>query len=438
MTARRRTLAEEIGPGFRVQAARWEERPRAARHRGRGAAAGALAVAAVLVAGCSSGSGGATSSASASTSGSPSASTPAVTGSASAAPTTGSASTAPASPTATPGAPSGSATVTGTLAKNLDVPWGMAELPGGDLLVDSRDTAVVQRIAAGTGRRTVAGTVPGVVSTRSSEGETGLLGLALSPHFSTDRLIYLYFSTATDNRIAKLTYTPSAAPGHQLGTLHVILKGIPRNIHHDGGRIAFGPDGMLYAGTGDAENLALPQNKSSLGGKILRMTPDGKPAPGNPFGDSVVYTIGHRNVQGLAWDPQGNLWAAELGDRKADELNLIRAGRNYGWPATQGRTDHPGYTSPVAQFGTELDSPSGIAWADGCIWMAALKGERLWRIPLDGTRLVAAPQGRLVATYGRLRTVLAYGGGLLVTTSNTDGRISPKPGDDKILKVKVS
>jgi glucose/arabinose dehydrogenase len=341
-------------------------------------------------------------------------------------------------PTPTAGSATGSAKVTGTVASGLNVPWGMARLPGGDLLVNSRDTGVIQRIAAGGGKRTVAGTVPGVVSTKSSQGETGLLGLALSPGFARDRLIYVYFSTATDNRVAKLTYTPTASAGHQLGTLHVILKGIPRSIHHNGGRIAFGPDGMLYAGTGDAENTALPQDKSSLGGKILRMTPDGKPAPGNPFGRSVVYTIGHRNVQGLAWDPSGNLWASELGDRKADELNLIKAGHNYGWPATQGKTSHAGYTSPVAQFGTETDSPSGIAWADGCIWMAALKGERLWRIPLDGTRLVAAPQSELVAGYGRLRTVLGYDGDLLVTTSNTDGRISPRPGDDKILKVKVS
>jgi glucose/arabinose dehydrogenase len=266
----------------------------------------------------------------------------------------------------------------------------MAQLPGSDLLVTSRDTGVIQRIAAGTGKRTVAGTIPGVVSTKSSRGETGLLGLALSPDFSSNGLIYVCFSTASDNRIAKLTYTPSARTGHRLGRPSIILKGIPRNIHHNGGRIAFGPDGMLYAGTGDAENTALPQNKSSLGGKILRMTPKGKPAPGNPFGDSVVYTIGHRNVQGLAWDPQGNLWASELGDKKADELNLIKAGHNYGWPATQGRTSHAGYTSPVAQFGTEQDSPSGIAWADGCIWMAALKGRTA----------VAHPAGRHQARGG--------------------------------------
>ncbi|BBB01870.1 putative oxidoreductase [Actinacidiphila reveromycinica] len=373
-------------------------------------------------------------SASAGGSATPTAGAPASTGAASSAPP---AATATSTPTPTAGAASGSATVTGTVASNLNVPWGVALLPGGDLLVNSRDTGVIQRVVPGTGKRTVAGTVPGVVSTKSSEGETGLLGLALSPDFGSDRLIYVYFSTATDNRIAKLTYTPSASAGHQLGRLDVILKGIPRSIHHNGGRIAFGPDGMLYAGTGDAENTALPQDKSSLGGKILRMTADGKPAPGNPFGKSVVYTIGHRNVQGLAWDPSGNLWASELGDREADELNLIRAGRDYGWPATQGRTSRAGYTSPVAQFGTEEDSPSGIAWVDGSIWMAALKGERLWRIPLDGTTLVAAPQSKLVSAHGRLRTVLAYDGGLLVTTSNTDGRISPGSGDDKILKVKV-
>uniref|UniRef100_UPI00158A1555 PQQ-dependent sugar dehydrogenase n=1 Tax=Peterkaempfera griseoplana TaxID=66896 RepID=UPI00158A1555 len=162
-------------------------------------------------------------------------------------------------------------------------------------------------------------------------------------------------------------------------------------------------------------------------------------APGNPFPRSVVYSYGHRNVQGLAWDPHGRLWASEFGDRKADELNLILPGRNYGWPAVQGKAGGGKYTDPVVQWGTEEDSPSGIAYAHGSIWMAALKGQRLWRIPLNGARAAAAPKDFLVGTYGRLRSVLTTADGrLLLTTSNTDGRAAPRPGDDRILELTVS
>ncbi|WP_377266946.1 PQQ-dependent sugar dehydrogenase [Peterkaempfera sp. SMS 1(5)a] len=333
----------------------------------------------------------------------------------------------------------GTVRVTGTLATSVNVPWGMARLPGGDILVSSRDTHRIQRIHPDGRPPTVVGTVPGVVSQASQGGESGLLGLASSPGYATDHRVYAYYSTASDNRIAYLGYNEGAPAGKQLGTPHVVLAGIPRGLHHNGGRIAFGPDGMLYAGTGEAGNPALAQDRASLGGKILRMTPDGAPAPGNPFPGSVVYTYGHRNVQGLAWDPQGRLWASEFGDKKADELNLIQPGRNYGWPAAQGKNGGGKYTDPVVEWGTEEDSPSGIAYADGSIWMAALKGRRLWRIPLDGARAAGAPQDFLVGTYGRLRSVLAVGDGhLLLTTSNTDGRATPRAGDDRILELTVS
>jgi len=233
-----------------------------------------------------------------------------------------------------------------------------------------------------------------------------------------------------------VTLRPAGSPS-RLSRPTVILDGIPRGYHHNGGRIAFGPDGMLYAGTGEAEVASLAQDETSLGGKILRMTPEGAPAPGNPFG-TVVYSIGHRNVQGLAWDAEGHLFASEFGDHDKDELNWIRPGRNYGWPASQGRTTIAGYTSPVAEFGTEEDSPSGIALAGGSVFMGALAGQRLWRIPLDGTRLVAPPQSFLQGRYGRLRSVLALSDDtIVITTSNQDGRIPANPGDDRILLLKV-
>jgi glucose/arabinose dehydrogenase len=205
------------------------------------------------------------------------------------------------------------------------------------------------------------------------------------------------------------------------------------------GRIAFGPDKMLYAGTGETNQRGLAQDKSSLAGKILRMTPDGQAPQDNPTPGSLDYSDGHRNVQGLAWDAKGRLWASEFGQNTWDELNLIEPGKNYGWPVVEGVAHRAGYVDPVAQWHTDEASPSGIAYAGGCIWMAALHGARLWRIPLDGTRTAAAPQSFFAGTYGRLRTVVAADdGSLFLTTSNTDGRGTPAKADDRLLHLTVS
>ncbi|MFT4263736.1 MAG: PQQ-dependent sugar dehydrogenase [Nocardioides sp.] len=346
-------------------------------------------------------------------------------------PTTTAATPTTATATATSGASADakpSATVVTTLATGLDVPWGLTLLPDGTVLVATRDDGLIRRLDPATGRLTDFGKVAASVSNVDQGGEAGLLGLAASPSYATDGKLFAYYSTASDNRIAWST---------DGSTWHVIVKGIPHGVHHNGGRLAFGPDGMLYAGTGESGDTSLSQDKDSLGGKILRMTPDGQPADGNPF-DSLVWSYGHRNVQGLAFDADGRLWASEFGDKTADELNLIQAGANYGWPATQGRTDNPDYTSPARQWGTDEDSPSGIAIAGGAVWMAALKGERLWRIPLSGAK-AGTPKAFLTGTYGRLRSVLALDDDtLLVTTSNRDGRTTPGAKDDRILLVSVS
>nr|WP_235583134.1 PQQ-dependent sugar dehydrogenase [Kitasatospora sp. Root107] len=313
----------------------------------------------------------------------------------------------------------------GTVAGGLDTPWGVVQLPDGDLLVGSRDEGRITRVPLPGGPRVDLGAVPGV----RPGGEGGLLGLALSPGFATDRLVYLYFTAEQDNRIVRMRYQDG-----QLADPQAVLTGIPKGSNHDGGRIAFGPDGMLYAGTGETGRSALAQDRASLGGKILRMTPEGAPAPGNPFPGSVVFSLGHRNVQGLAWDGQGRLWAAEFGQNTWDELNLIEPGGNYGWPTVEGKAGRSGFTDPYAQWTTAEASPSGIAYADGAIWMAALRGTRLWQVPLDG----GAPTAHLTGQYGRLRTVLAdRDGTLLVTTSNTDGRGHPQAGDDRVLRFSV-
>ena len=316
-----------------------------------------------------------------------------------------------------------------TVADGLDTPWGVARLPDGTLLVGSRDTGRILRLDPATGARTDAGTVPGVVP----GGEGGLLGLATDGRGR----VYAYLTTAADNRIVRLGLDPARPAGRQLGEPDALLTGIPRGGRHNGGRIAFGPDGMLYAGTGDSSRTGLAQDRDSLAGKILRITPDGAPAPGNPFPGSPVYSLGHRNVQGLAWDPRGRLWASEFGQDTWDELNLVRPGGNYGWPEAEGRAGRPGLVDPVAQWHPSEASPSGIAYASGAIWMAGLRGERLWRVPLDGDHPAAAPTALLDHTAGRLRTVLAEPDGtLLVTTGNTDGRGDPRPGDDRLLRLR--
>lgn len=316
--------------------------------------------------------------------------------------------------------------VAGELARDLNTPWGVAVLPDKDALVSSRDTGTITRFGPGTPTPVVVGTVPGSVH----RGEGGLLGIAVSPSFATDHFLYAYLTTEQDNRIVRMTYVP----GQPLGGPEVLVSGIPAGSNHNGGRIAFGPDGMLYAGTGEAGRKPLAQDLSSLGGKILRLTPDGKPAPGNPFPNSPVWSLGHRNVQGLAWDSTGRLWAGEFGQDTWDELNLIRSGANYGWPEVEGTGDDPRYMNPVAQWATDDASPSGIAILGDVVYLAGLKGERLWQAPILGST-VGTPKAYFQGKYGRLRTVLVVSGELWLTTSATDGRGSPRKGDDRVLRL---
>jgi glucose/arabinose dehydrogenase len=256
-------------------------------------------------------------------------------------------------------------------------------------------------------------------------GEGGLLGIAVSPGYATDGWVYVYYTAADGNRLARLRLDPPIAP-------QPLLTGIPKARNHNGGRIAFGPDGFLYVGTGDAADSDHSQDTASLAGKILRLTPDGTPAPGNPFGDSPVYSYGHRNVQGLAWDGSGQLYATEFGQNRYDELNRIEPGRNYGWPTVEGMGNDPAFVNPVATWSTSDASPSGLAILDGRAYLACLRGTKLYRIGLDGSDARQLLDGQ----YGRLRSVtLAPDGTLWLTTSNRDGRGDPAGDDDKILRL---
>ncbi len=331
----------------------------------------------------------------------------------------------------TPG-PSGTATleVSGSVVEGLAVPWGLAFLPGGDALVSGRDSTLIQRVTA-DGEITEVGEIPGV----APGGEGGLLGLAVSPDFAADRYVYAYFtSDQGDNRIVRMTYRE----GNGLGDPEVLVDGIPAGGIHNGGRLAFGPDGMLYAGTGESGDTGLSQDRDSLGGKILRLQPDGGVPQDNPFDGSLVWSYGHRNVQGLAFDGEGRLWASEFGQTEFDELNRIEKGGNYGWPECEGRCETEGLIDPQVVWSTAEASPSGIAIAGDAVYMAGLRGERLWQIPIDGSQ-AGRPRDHLTGEYGRLRTVvLAPDGTLWLTTSNTDGRGDPRDGDDRILRLTLS
>jgi glucose/arabinose dehydrogenase len=320
------------------------------------------------------------------------------------------------------------APATATIATGLPVPWGLAFLPDGSALVTLRDQGEVLHI--GEGARSVSvGRVPGV----DPGGEGGLLGIALSPAFASDRTVFVYLTAARDNQVMRMTFD-----GTTLRPGAVIVDGIPKAGNHNGGRLAFGPDGFLYISTGDASQGGNAQDRQSLGGKILRVTASGAPAPGNPFTGSRIWTLGHRNVQGLAWDKDGTMYASEFGQNTWDELNHIEAGRNYGWPDVEGIGNRSGFVDPISQWPTSDSSPSGIAvGADGAVYMAALRGQSLWRIPLTGKGKAGTPSRLLEGRYGRLRAVVSAPDGRLWVVTNNTSRGNPKPGDDRIVALRL-
>lgn len=316
-----------------------------------------------------------------------------------------------------------------TLARDLQVPWGVAFLPDGSALVAQRPTGRVVRIGA-HGGATGVGTVPGV----RDIGEGGLLGLALEPASGTistnaPATVFAYLtSTAGDNRVLKMTFD-----GSRLGSPTPVLTGIPSADHHDGGLLAIGPDGKLWIGTGEGGRTERSQDRSNLGGKILRLNLDGTIPADNPFPGSPVYSLGHRNVQGLAFDSAKQPWAIEFGQNTWDELNRIVPGGNYGWPIVEGKAGRKGFIDPLVQWPTDDASPSGMAIVDDVAYIGALRGERLWQVPLFGTR-TGTPKAYLNGRFGRIRNVAATPDGQLwITTSNRDGRGNPGPDDDRVI-----
>ena len=304
---------------------------------------------------------------------------------------------------------------TKVLAGGLDVPWGIAFLPGGDALVTERASGRIYRVPKGGGNPKRVMRVPKV---DSDAGEGGLLGIEISPRYRKDRLVYAYLTTDRDNRIVRFRLGGKVRP---------ILTGIRRNTYHDGGQIAFGPDGKLYAGTGDAGDAPIAQKRKSLNGKILRMNRDGSVPSTNPGKGSLVWSLGHRNVQGFDWDRKGRMWASELGGDRFDEVNLIKRNGNYGWPIVEGKGGPKRFIEPKVVWPPSKASPSGAGISGRTLYVAALRGERLWRIPLRGTK-TRKPKAMLKGRFGRLRAVEpARGGDVWLTTSNDDG-------DDKVIR----
>jgi len=314
------------------------------------------------------------------------------------------------------------------LSENLEVPWAMAFLPDGRMLVTERPGRVRLVDTNGNVSDPIA-TIP-----VHQVSESGLHGVAVDPNFETNKNIYLYYTyrssgSNTLNRVVRYKFE-----GEKLLEEKIIVGQIPGAPNHDGGRIKFGPDGLLYITTGDAQQPSLAQDRNSFAGKILRVTRDGNRGPSNPF-DTIIYSYGHRNPQGITWDDNGQLWSTEHGRSPGglDELNLIQAGKNYGWPEIQGVETRSGLITPIINSGSgDTWAPAGTAYFNGSIFFAGLRGSALYEYKISEQKLVEHFKNE----YGRLReVVLGPDGMLYVTTSNRDGRGTVRQGNDKILRI---
>ncbi len=316
----------------------------------------------------------------------------------------------------------------------FEVPWSVVVLDDGTQLVSQRDDGAVLEVDADGLARAV-----GEIDLTAAVGEGGLLGIAVregEDENEDDALLYAYVTTADDNRVVRMQLEGEAGD-RRLGGAEVVIDGIPRDRVHNGGRIAFGPDGMLYVATGDAGEPDAAQDPASLAGKILRLTPEGEPAPGNPLG-SEVYSLGHRNVQGLAWTQDGILWASEFGQDRFDELNRIEAGGNYGWPVVEGASDNERFIAPLITWTPEEASPSGVAARGNTLFVAGLRGERVWEIDVEAGALVGEPVALWPGELGRVRDAVVAGDELWLLTNNTDGRGNAAAGDDRLARVTLA
>src|SRR3989344_5760077 len=326
-----------------------------------------------------------------------------------------------------------SASKISVLASSLEVPWAIGFLPDRTILVTER--AGTLRFIDKNGQ--LAPSPVAIIDDVRQIGEGGLLGIAIHPKFQDNQYIYLYYTYSSNgvntlNRVVRYKFD-----GTSLGDEKIIVDAIPGAVFHDGGRIKFGPDGFLYITTGDARDPSLSQNRGSLAGKILRVTDDGAVAKGNPFG-TFVYSLGHRNPQGITWDDQNNLWETEHGPSGEkglcchDEINLVESGENYGWPEIVGTESRTNLISPILESDNDTWAPSGAAFLNGSIFFAGLRGTALYEYRINDKKLVTHFKGE----FGRIREVIVGPDGFLyLTTSNKDGRGTPAKMDDRIIRI---
>ena len=318
-----------------------------------------------------------------------------------------------------PGGPdAGTADDPNVVAIGLTLPWGLAVLPDGTALVGERTTGRLLQVQPQRAPAKPLMRVPGL----DAAGDGGLLGLALSPTFRQDELVYAYVTTRADNRVVRFTVGGEVTP---------VLTGIPRGRTGNGGRIAFGADGTLYVATGDAGRPALAANRASLAGKVLRITTFGRPAPGNPDPASPVLSTGHGAVAGMCLSGSDQVYTTEPASAATDEVNRVEPGRDHGWPSPRAGSAAAERTLPAARAGV-----AGCAVLERGLFVASTTGQRLYALPLDGSGRVGLPADFLAGAYGRLRTVVAGpDGALWLTTSNKDGAGKPTPQDDRVIRI---
>jgi glucose/arabinose dehydrogenase len=316
-----------------------------------------------------------------------------------------------------------------SVARNLEIPWALDFLPDGSIafteragrvkLIDAREGLLPEPLLT--------------IDEVAHRGEGGLLGIAIHPNYSQNQFIYVYYTYQNGQGLANQVVR-FRKQGRTLLDKKAIIDNIPGASRHNGGRIKFGPDGLLYITTGDAAKSDLAQDKDSLAGKILRLKDDGTIPVDNPFANSPVYSLGHRNPQGLTWDSQGKLWETEHGSTATDELNLIEPGKNYGWPIIRGDERATGLQNPVIHSGRQTWAPSGIAFLNGSLFFAGLRGQSLYEVIIEKEPVTL--RRHLNKNFGRLRDVVVGPDNLLyLLTSNRDGRGAATVDDDQIIRI---
>jgi glucose/arabinose dehydrogenase len=306
------------------------------------------------------------------------------------------------------------------LAQNLVVPWAIdfvngkvifTERGGRISIIEDDEVIVVGEINV------------------NDIGEGGLLGLAVDPDFVDNNFIYVYYTSENDNRVSRFVFDDKV---NELASERVILEGIPFSSIHNGGRIKFGPDDKLYITTGDASSPKFSGDINSLAGKILRINKDGTIPEDNPFGNSV-WSYGHRNPQGLAWNESGKMFSSEHGPLGKDEINIIEKGNDYGWPIT---CDEEGeHVNPIRCYDEFTLAPSGIEFNEDVLFVSGLRGSQLRKIVFDGESIVE--EEVVFSEFGRIRDVVLDGDWIYIATSNGDGRGSLREGDDKVFRVRI-